>query len=116
VSGGLFRLGDFTLAGGERSSFKIDCDALTADDWSALAAIAVKRLPPFGSVEGVPTGGIPFARALEVYATEGPVLIADDVLTTGGSMDRQRAGRDAIGVVIFARGLLLPWVHAIFRM
>lgn len=66
--GSLFRLGDFALASGSRSSWKIECDALTADDWRALAAMAVEVLPPFARVVGVPRGGWPFMFALQPYA------------------------------------------------
>lgn len=99
----LFRLGAFTLASGGTTRFKIDCDALTAEDWEALAALAADCLPPFGAVEGVPTGGLAFADALRPYATGGPLLIADDVLTTGSSMERLRGSRETIGVVAFSR-------------
>lgn len=110
----LFCLGCFALHGGWKSAWKIDCDALTAEDWDGLALMAMEFLPPFGSVEGVPTGGLAFADALRPYATQGPVLLADDVLTTGGSLERQRAGREAIGVVAFARGPCPDWVQAVF--
>jgi orotate phosphoribosyltransferase len=113
----LFRSGEFTLASGAKSGRKIDCDALTDADWETLAAWAAEVLPPFGVVEGVPTGGLKFASALADHATldaaTGPLLIADDVLTTGGSMERQRAGRLAIGVVLFARGRLPDWVYGL---
>lgn len=113
----LFQLGDFRLHSGGDSRFKIECDALREDDWAALAYMAARRLPAYGSVEGVPTGGERFADALALYATEGGVLlIADDVLTTGASMARHRAGREARGVVAFARGLAPDWVTPIFRM
>jgi hypothetical protein len=111
----LFRLGDFTLHSGANASWKIDCDALTDADLACLAKMAAELLPPFGSVEGVPTGGLRFAAALRPYATFGPPLVADDVLTTGNSMEAQRRGRpDALGVVIFARGPCPPWVTPLF--
>jgi len=112
----LFQLGDFTLASGVKSAWKIECDALTPDDWSALAKMAVERLPAFGEVEGVPRGGIPFADALRIYATQGPLLIAEDVVTTGGSMERFRAGRDAIGIAVFGRGQFPEWINPLFRL
>lgn len=86
----LFRLGDFTLAGGQRSTWKLDCDALTDDDWRCLAAMLAERVPPFGLVYGVPTGGYPLATALDRHVTTSSdlVLVADDVYTTGGSLER----------------------------
>lgn len=113
----LFRLGDFLLSSGRRSCLKIDCDALTRDDWNALALIAASILPPFSSVEGVPTGGLAFADALRVHYRHGGVLLlADDVLTSGCSMIRQRGDREAIGVVAFARGPCPSWVTPLFTL
>lgn len=95
-------------------------------DWHAIAAMAVEILPPFGLVEGVPDGGLPFAGALYLHPSflgpfeeidpAAPLLIVEDVLTTGASMERARAGRDAIGVCVFARGPCPPWVRPIFQM
>jgi hypothetical protein len=114
----LFQRGQFTLHSGATSDFKIDCDALTDEDWAALAQEAAKVLPPFGVVIGVPTGGIKFAAALEAYKAEGAerVLIADDVLTTGRSMEEKRSGWavETIGVVAFARGPVPDWITPLF--
>ncbi len=123
----LFQRGDFVLASGARSDWKLECDALAPEDWAGLAAMAVKILPPFGFVEGVPRGGIPFAVALRRYAVEGcrTLIIAEDVLTTGGSMERFRidllvgtlvASVNPIGVVVFARGRCPDWVIPIFQL
>lgn len=116
---GLFQTGDFILASGQKSRWKIEADALTSDDWAGLAAIAAELLPPFGAVLGVPRGGLPFARALERYVTSGPTLVADDVFTTGGSMRRFIAERrltNYAGLVAFARSTPEPWVTALFQM
>lgn len=110
----LFQRGDFILASGAKSTWKIECDALTAEDWAGLAAQAVERLPAFGAVEGVPRGGLPFANALRPYVTTGPLLIAEDVVTTGGSMERFRDGREAIGVAAFCRGSCPTWVTPLY--
>ena len=112
----IFQLGDFTLASGLSSGWKIECDSLTSEDWQALALMASDILPPFGRVDGVPRGGIPFADALLQYAdSQSDVfLIAEDVVTTGGSMERYRNGRDAIGICAFSRGQHPDWVKAIF--
>ena len=109
----IFQLGDFTLASGLSSGWKIECDSLTPEDWQALALMASEILPPFGQVEGVPRGGIPFADALRQYADpqSDVLLIAEDVVTTGGSMERFRAGREAIGICVFSRGSLAEWRH-----
>lgn len=112
----LFRSGEFVAASGAVLPWKVECDALTAGDWECLAAVAAKLLPPFGRVEGVPAGGERFAAALREHVTNGceTLLIADDVLTTGGSMERHRAGRQAVGVVAFARRPTPPWVQAVW--
>lgn len=149
----LFRSGEFVLHSGQPSGWKIDADALTDADLATLAAIAAERLPPFGSVEGVPNGGLRFAEALQPHAvckwcghcwaahcghaydirsappthcSQGcgckafgaidSLLIAEDVVTTGASIERHRAGRDALGVAIFARGACPDWVFPLFTM
>lgn len=126
----LFQLGSFTLRSGQKSNWKIECDALTTDDWMALARMAAEILPPFRKVYGVPRGGIPFATCLEAYAKGGmsdPILIAEDVVTTGNSMVdfRQKISLElgrkeyvlhCIGVCVFARSKCLPWVTPLFQM
>ena len=113
----VFLIGNFTLHSGSRSCFKVDCDALTMEDWSALAYLVAARIR-FNTVEGVPRGGLAFADALRKYATNKEadgLLIADDVLTTGASMENQRRERKAQGVVAFARGQCPRWVSAIWQ-
>ncbi len=113
----LFKLDDFKASSGAVLPFKIDCDALTPDDWDCLAAITSGKVRPFGLVEGVPRGGLPFQAALEKYKTEGQLLIVDDVYTTGGSMEEYRAGRWCQGVVVFARNRISEdWIIPIFTM
>jgi hypothetical protein len=115
-SGQLFKLGDFRLHSGHQSPWKIDCDALSDADLMTLADWARRELPPFGSVEGVPRGGLRFAAALQKFITPGEhPLIVDDVLTTGASMEAQRKGREATGLVIFARDAPPMWVQYLFR-
>lgn len=97
-------------------TWKIECDALTDKDWACLAHLAASVLPAFGSVEGIPTGGIRFANALTRYASTGPHLIADDVNSTGGSLETARGDRPAIGVVAFSRGLCPIWVMPLFSL
>jgi hypothetical protein len=127
----LFQLGDFTLNSGAKSRWKLECDALTPGDIEALAEMVRQMVGAFSSVEGVPRGGLRLAEALKPFAgISGPHLIVDDVLTTGGSMERTRDAYwlrkygpgsavkvgDPVGTVIFARGQRLPWVSALFQM
>lgn len=111
----LFKHGAFTSHSGLRLPDKIDCDALTEADWATNAAWVATRMK-FGKVIGIPSGGLPFAKALERYATEGPTLIVDDVLTTGRSMEEARREHpDALGVVLFSRTAEVPrWITARF--
>jgi hypothetical protein len=114
----LFRLGDFKLHSGGQSDFKIECEGLDDDDLDAIAYMLAKLLPPFGLVEGVPHGGLGLAQAMSKWAGGPPnrLLIVDDVLTTGASMEEQREGRDAYGAVIFARGPCASWILPLFTM
>lgn len=116
----LFRLGEFKAHSGRILPWKIECDALTDGDLATLAHIAHDLVGPWSGVIGVPTGGLRFAEACAVLSTDvGPVLIVDDVLTTGGSMEEYRAKVDMTGtkgLVIFARGQCAGWVTPIFTM
>ncbi len=114
----LFQDGEFTAASGQTLPFKIECDALSDADWE-WAAKYVRSRVPFSLVEGVPEGGLKFAKALEHRhdgGRTGKLLIVDDVLTTGESMERQRNGRTAKGVVLFARGPCPDWVTPIWTL
>lgn len=114
----LFQIGQFKLHSGNDSIFKIDCDALSIKDWEAIARIVSLSLGPWQHVEGVPSGGIMFAKALSKYNddTSNLLLIADDVLTTGNSMEEHRANRTAVGIVLFSRGQCPNWITSVFKM
>lgn len=125
----LFQTGSFMLNSGMTSPLKIECDALDEHDWATLAYLVHSKFD-FYDVVGVPTGGTIFADALKPYVSNrkaDPFLLVDDVLTTGGSMERTRLEMmsettdinwpaQIIGVVVFARNEPPPWIHAIFRM
>lgn len=113
----LFQLGAFILNSGASSRWKIECDSLTDDDWDCLSEMVRQVVGPFSVVEGVPRGGLKLADKLNRHVSRyGPLLIVDDVLTTGNSLERQRAGRDAVGVVVFSRGRRPLWVRALFQL
>lgn len=120
----LFQRVDIILNSGKPSDFKIECDALTDEDIECFAYLISKRYQ-FRKVVGVPRGGIRIEDALQKYTTNDsthPLLMVDDVLTTGGSMIRYRKeyedmGYDnIIGVVLFARGECPGWIKSIFQM
>lgn len=119
----LFQSGEFILNSGVPSFYKVDCDALTDGDIDCLARLIKDNLPLFSWVEGVPTGGLRLAKALEYLAEPDHSilgLVVDDVMTTGNSMEVQRDFRQpVIGVVIFNR---IPadeespnWIKSIWR-
>jgi orotate phosphoribosyltransferase len=130
---GLFQFGDFTLNSGAKSLWKLECDALTDEDWKALARMVHLMVGPFSSVEGVPRGGLKLAEHLKPLTSKsGPHPIVDDVLTTGGSLTKaydaylkrtpgglkgvRRLGDYPTGAVVFARGPCPFWVKAVFQM
>lgn len=109
--------GDFTLHSGSKSNFKIDCDDLDDSELEVIAQIAAPLMPAFSSVEGVPTGGLRLAEKFVPYIDpeSNIILIVDDVLTTGVSMETQRADRKAVGFVLFSRSLEWPgWISPFF--
>lgn len=139
----IFRLGDYVLASGQKSKWKIECDDLTEEDWQTLAVIASETvdLNGFSEIIGVPNGGVRFARALierrggmpgmpgakaaleaislgrqSVPKDTRPRLIVDDVLTTGKSIISMMDQSHDRGLVVFARGRLPTGVGALFRM
>ena len=120
----LFESGSFKLHSGEVSQFKIECDVLQPHSLETLCAIVAEKYI-FGEVIGVPTGGIRIEKMLKKYCvpTNEYVLIVDDVLTTGESMEEIRTkileetpNVLINGVVLFARGECPDWVDAVFQM
>lgn len=119
----LFEKKSFVMHSGEKSDFKIECDALTSEDIDTLAYLISKRFE-FNGVYGIPTGGIKIAKALKKYVNKTAMdyLIVDDVLTTGTSMKEARNNlihhEPIIGVVLFSRSehLIPEWIRPIFNM
>ncbi len=106
----LFQLGEFTSAAGISLPWKIECDALSPEEWDCIAFALSQKLPPFRYLFGVPTGGYPLAKAMSKYINMSVerFLIVDDVWTTGKSLYKFRNEicwtEDWIGAVAFARG------------
>lgn len=114
----LFKVGNFKLHSGDTSEWKVECDALTTEDWQGLARMAMEFLPPFREVVAIPRGGIPLKAAMDAYVTpdSSRLLVVDDVLTTGNSMYKTMFRYpSSIGLVAFARGPLPPNVYAIWQ-
>ncbi len=114
----LFIKEDFISHAGLPLTWKVECDALSDKDYEALAKIVSEKLT-FRDVKGIPRGGIPFEIALKPYCTNDendPLLIADDVYTTGTSM-REVYEEGAIGVVVFSRNEITDdWIKAIWQL
>ena len=133
---GIFRLGNFELHSGKKSQWKIECDMLVEEDYKTLAYIVAKEWKlKFGLVthvgakvnyKGRIANSYNFKCALQEYETktlQNPILIVDDVLTTGHSINEEKRLCEHIyddcgmvGVVIFARGDCPSWVKPIFRL
>ena len=106
-------------------TWKIEMDALTAPEWYTLSQMILDLSSPFREAIGIPRGGMELGTRLNQYGTgnpDDPILIVDDVLTTGGSMEdfkRKRVFRNPtkyIGWVVFARGYPPSWCKALFQM
>lgn len=119
----MFERGDFTFASGQKGKVKIKVpEHAIEEDWEAWALIIAENIK-FGSVEGVPTGGLPLAFALQPYIVDSNVhLVVDDVFTTGGSLKKimdafkARSRRPCFGAVIYQRsGQLPPDVAAMWK-
>jgi orotate phosphoribosyltransferase len=123
----LIKFGSFTSHSGLTLPWKIDCDNLSNNDIEAFAAIISGQFS-FKEVVGVPTGGLRLAKALKKYSKEKAcnILIVDDVLTTGKSMNeyynkimQDKKLQDMLniyGVVLFARGVCPSWIVSLFQL
>ena len=85
----LFQDGDFKSHAGLPLKWKLECDAITDDEWRCLAKMVMDyQERPFYKAVGIPRGGLKFAEAMNEYASgneEDSIMICDDVSTTGTS-------------------------------
>lgn len=120
----LFEVGDFTSHAGLPLAWKIECDAIRPEWWKGLARMIMDyQTTPFSRAEGIPRGGCALGEALNEYASgnpQDPVLIADDVYTTGTSFreycDEHYPDQEVIKWCAFARKPTDDGVHALFTM
>ena len=121
----LFQSVDFKSHSGLDLTWKIEMDTLSDPEWFTICRMIMEYSSPFREAIGIPRGGIKLGNLLNQYGTgkrEDPVLLVDDVLTTGESMNefkRKRQWRNPIkyiGWVVFARNKCPDWVTALFQM
>ena len=121
----LFQSVDFKSHAGLDLSWKIEMDALEDAEWVTISQMILELSEPFKEAIGVPRGGTKLGKLLNQHGTgkrDNPILIVDDVLTTGGSREdfkRKRVFRNPtkyIGWVVFARGYPPSWCKALFQM
>ena len=121
----LFQSVDFKSHSGLELKWKIECDALSDPEWFTISQMIMEISVPFKEAIGIPRGGTKLGNLLNQYGTgkrEDPVLLVDDVLTTGESMKQFKTKRswrypsDYIGWVVFARNKCPDWVTALFQM
>ena len=121
----LFQSVDFVSHSGLELKWKIECDALSDPEWFTISQMIMEISVPFKEAIGIPRGGTKLGSLLNQYGTgkrEDPVLLVDDVLTTGESMKQFKTKRswrypsDYIGWVVFARNKCPDWVTALFQM
>lgn len=86
----LLQRGTFTLTSGITTPFKIECDALTPDDWDTIGALLHEQVFSYREVHGVPRGGLPLEESMRRYVQPdgATILVVDDVWMTGGSVER----------------------------
>jgi hypoxanthine phosphoribosyltransferase len=118
----MITFGEFRSHSGILLPWKLECDDLSDNDIRGLAAIIASKFY-FRGVHGVPRGGIRLANALQRYTVSHsnyPLLIVDDVMTTGTSMEetKKKLGKianNAYGVVLFSRTNVIPnWIFPLF--
>ena len=121
----LFIKKDFISHSGIPLQWKIDCDVLSDEDIETCAWLIAQKIV-FGAVIGIPTGGLRLEKALWKYTSNDSqtILIVDDVLTTGKSMENGFANltirkiypdKNIKGAVIFARTIPPSWIMPLFQ-
>ncbi len=126
----LFKQIDFISHSGYNLKWKIECDALSDEELETLASVIKTKIEneyfryAIKEIVGIPTGGLRIAECLkkqikidELLGTL--VIIVDDVLTTGKSMEEYKKWYSAyscLGFVLFARGTPNKWIKPVFQL
>lgn len=125
-------------ADGRVLPFVIDCDDMTDAELGIFAKMIIDRYPDFadvihpnshyGSVAPRLAKAICELRPAIPYEQAKYVLVVDDVVTTGASMEKCKQDHEAskplaaspwgyVGVSIFSHGHSIPqWIHPIFAI
>ena len=119
----LFQDGDFISHAGLPLKWKIECDAIKEEEWETLAKIIREYEPRnWRFAIGIPRGEVSLGVALDKYSTKDPndpVLIADDVYTTGKSFrdySDNFPNEEVLQWCVFARKPTENNVKALFTM
>jgi hypothetical protein len=120
----LFDDEEFISHAGLKLGWKIEMDALYTDDWRCLAKMIMEyETRPFRKAVGIPRGGARLGEMLDKHSTgnpDDPVLIVDDVYTTGTSFREFIAENypddNVICWTVFARDVISGNVNALFQM
>ena len=121
---GLFVDEEFTSHAGLQLGWKIEMDALYESDWRCLAKMILEyETRPFREAVGIPRGGKRLGDILNESSTgnpDDPVLVVDDVYTTGTSFKEFIAENYLVTPVIcwavFARDVVSSNVNVLFQM
>lgn len=113
----------YKLHSGRESRIKIECDELSIADIKSIASIIASKIR-FSQVVGIPRGGLLLEYFLKFridVRERDTLLIVDDVLTTGNSMEEYRRKyqyyfKNVVGFVVFARGDCPEWITPLFTM
>jgi len=125
----LFQQSNFKSHAGLDLTWKIECDAISDAEWACFARmISELETRPFSDVIGIPRGGVKLENELLNYVSgnkDDPVLIVDDVWTTGSSfnefvgiqsIEKIVENKGWFGWCVFARTTTNNHVTALFQM
>ena len=120
----LFQKINFISHSGIPMTWKIECDSISLKEWECIAyMIKEVEQQPWRKAIGIPRGGVTLGLCLDEFSTgleSDPILIADDVYTTGKSfkdfVNENHPNDATIQWCVFARQPTLGRVKALFTM